>query len=176
MDKWKQYFQEEAFNNSLVNNFLDFDITNAKLDEINKWKTCEVYDTVDNCNEKFVNLRWVFSEKYIKGELNVKTRLVAKGFQEDNPDILSDSSTCSKESMALILNIIASSKWLCWSIDLKSAFLQNKNIDRVVYVKPPKEADCQDTTLWKLNTTTYRLDDASISWYLNVEKEFWWHT
>ena len=78
--------------------------------------------------------------------------------------------------MGLILNIIASSKWLCWSIDLKSAFLQNKNIDRVVYVKPPKEADCQDTTLWKLNTTTYRLDDASISWYLNVEKEFWWHT
>ena len=57
MDKWKQYFQEEAFNNSLVNNFLDFDITNAKLDELNKWKTCEVYDTVDNCNEKFIDLR-----------------------------------------------------------------------------------------------------------------------
>ena len=33
----------------------------------------------------------------------------------------------------------------------KTAFLQNKNIDRVVYVKPPKEADCQDTMLRKLN-------------------------
>ena len=60
------------------------------------------------------------------------------GFQEDNSEILSDSPTCSKESMRLILNIIASSKWLCWSIDLKLAFLQNRNIDRAIYVKPQK--------------------------------------
>ena len=130
----------------------------------------KVYDAVDNCNEKFIHLRWVFSEKYINGKLNVKARLVAKGFQEDNSDILSDSPICSKESMRLVLNI-ASSKWLCWSIDIKSAFLQNKNIDRIVYVKPPKEADCQDAMLWKLNATIYGLNDASRSWYLNVKKE-----
>ena len=145
----------------MVNNFSDFDITNAKLDELNKWKTHKVYDAVDNYNEKFIDLRWVFREKYINGELNVKARLVAKEFQEYKFGILSDSPTCSKDSMRLVLNIIASSKWLCWSIDIKSAFLQNKNIDRVVYVKPPKEADCQDTTLWKLNTTIYGLNDAS---------------
>ena len=60
--------------------------------------------------------------------------------------------------MRLILNIIASSKWLYWSIDIKSEFLQNKTY-------------CQDTTLWKLSTTIYELNDASRSWYLNVEKE-----
>ena len=168
MDKWKQYSQEEALINSLVNNFSDFDIKNAKLDELNKWKTHTVYDAVDNCNEKFIDLRWDFSEKYINGELNVEA-WPAKGFQEDNSDILSNSPTCSKESMRLVLNIITSSKWLWWSIDIKSAFLQNKNIDRVVYVKPPK--DCQDTTLWKLNTTIYGLYEASRSWYFNVKKE-----
>ena len=109
----------------MVNNFSDFDITNAKLDEFNTWKTHKVYDSVDNCNEN--------------GVLNFKVRLVAKGFWDDNPDILCDSPTCSKESMRL--------------------------------VKPPKEVDCQDTTLWKLNSTIYRLNDASISWYLNVKKE-----
>ena len=170
MDKWKQYSQEEALINSLVNNFSDFDITNAKLDELNKWKTHTVYDAVDNCNEKFIDLRWDFSEKYINGELNVEAWL-AKGFQEDNSDILSNSPTCSKESMRLVLNIITSSKWLWWSIDIKSAFFQNKNIDRVVYIKPPKEADCQDTTLWKLNTTIYGPYEASRSWYFNVKKE-----
>ena len=92
-------------------------------------------DAVDNCNEKFMYLIWVFSEKYINGELNVKARLVAKGFREDNSDILSDSPTCSKENMCLVLNIIPSSEWLCWAIDIKSAFLQNKTIDRVAYVK-----------------------------------------
>ena len=78
--------------------------------------------------EKFIDLRWVFPEKYINGELNVKARLVAKEFQEYKFGILSDSPTCSKDSMRLVLNIIASPKWLCWSIDIKSAFLQNKNI------------------------------------------------
>ena len=43
--------------------------------------------------------------------------------------------------------------------------------NRVVYVKPPREADCQDTTLWKLSTTIYRLNGASRSWYLSVKKE-----
>ena len=100
----------------MVNNFSDSDITNAKLDEVNKWKIHKVYDAVDNRNEKFIDLRWVFSEKYVNGEQNVKARLVAKGFQEDNSDILSDSPTCSKESMHLVLNIIASSNWLCCSI------------------------------------------------------------
>ena len=57
----------------------------------------KVFDTVDNCYEKFIDLRWVFSEKYISSELNVKARLVAKRFQEDNPDILNDSPTCSKK-------------------------------------------------------------------------------
>ena len=92
-------------------------------------------DAVDNCNEKFIDLIWVFSEKYINGELNVKAKLVAKGFREDNSDILSNSPTCSKENMCLVLNIIPSSEWLCWAIDIKSAFLQNKNIDKVAYVK-----------------------------------------
>ena len=81
----------------------------------------KVFDTVDNCYEKYIDLRHISSS-----ELNVKARLVAKRFQEGNSDILNDSPTCSKKSMHLILNTNASSRWLCWSIDLKSAFLENK--------------------------------------------------
>ena len=58
-----------------------------------------------------------------------------------------------------------------WSVDIKSAFLQNKNIDTIVYVKPPKEADCQDTMLLQLNTTIYGFSDTSTPWYLNAKKE-----
>ena len=57
MDKWKKYSQEEVLINSSVNKFSDFGITNAKLDELNKWKAHKVYDAVDNCNEKFIDLR-----------------------------------------------------------------------------------------------------------------------
>ena len=54
--KWKQYSQEQALINSSVNNFSDFDITNAKLDELNKWKAHKIYDAVDNCHENFIDL------------------------------------------------------------------------------------------------------------------------
>ena len=36
-------------------------------------KLYELNDTVDNCNEEFKDL-WVFSEKYINGELMLKPR------------------------------------------------------------------------------------------------------
>ena len=65
----------------MVDNFADFDIPNAKLDELNKWKTHKVCDTVDKCNRKFIDFRLAFSEKYMNGELNVKARFV-KGLQE----------------------------------------------------------------------------------------------
>ena len=47
-------------------------------------------------------------------------------FPRDNSNILSDSPTWSKESMRLVLNIIASSKWLCWSTDTKQRFYKTK--------------------------------------------------
>ena len=57
MDKRKQHSHKEVLIGSLFNNFSEFDITNAKFDELNKWK---VYDKVDNCNEKFIDLRRYF--------------------------------------------------------------------------------------------------------------------
>ena len=49
----------ESFN-SLLSNFSEFNIRNAKLDELDKWKTHKVHETVDECNEIFIDLRWVF--------------------------------------------------------------------------------------------------------------------
>ena len=50
-------FPGGSFNLLPVNHFLDFDVTSGKLDELNKWKTHKVCDTVDSCNEKFIDLR-----------------------------------------------------------------------------------------------------------------------
>lgn len=53
-----------------------------------KKKTQNVYETVNNIDHKLITLRLVHNEKYVSSKLNVKTRLVAKGFQEDVQDIL----------------------------------------------------------------------------------------
>ena len=126
-----------------------------------------MYEVVDFQNQKLISLRWVHTSKTQNGIKKVKSRLVAKGFQEENK-IKSDSPTCTKESLRLILNIIPSMNWMIQSIDIKSAFLQSQHIDRDVYVKPPKEAGVHQSKVWKLNTTIYGLTDASRSWYISV--------
>ena len=44
------------------------------------------------------------------------------------------------------------------AMDIKSAFLQRKPIERDIYLKPPKEVNSQK--IWKLNTTVYGLGDT----------------
>ena len=60
MDKWKEYSHKEVLIGSSINNFSEFDITNAKFDELNKWKKHKAYDKIDNCNKKFIYLRQYF--------------------------------------------------------------------------------------------------------------------
>ena len=72
--------------------------------------------------------------------------------------------------MRLALTIFASNEWICNSIDIKSAFLQGKQIDRTVFLIPPPEFQ-EPNVIWKLNTCIYGLSDASRSWYLRVKEE-----
>ena len=63
---------------------------------------------------------------------------MARGFQDrDAGNIRNDSPTCSKEGIAL--TITASNHWTCKSMDIKTAFLQGKELDRLVYLEPHKE-------------------------------------
>ena len=58
--------------------------------------------------------------------------------------------------------------WNLSSIDIKTAFLQGKKIDRTIIIKPPKEA--QTNKLWKLNKCVYGLTDAPRCWYLRTSQ------
>ena len=98
-----------------------------------------------------------------------KARLVVKGFEEPTKDgILKNSPTCSKENLRVVLVVIAQKKLKLNSIDIKAAFLQGENIDRELYVLPPKEANTDK--IWLLKTCTYRLVDASRQWYNTVKQ------
>ena len=49
-------------------------------------------------------------------------------------------------------------------MDIKAVFLQEKPIERNVYLKPPKEAQTEKITV-------YGLCDAPGAWYLSVKQE-----
>ena len=51
-------------------------------------------------------------------------------------------------------------------LNVKTAFLQGKTIERTVFVHPPKEANTIKS--WKFRKCIYSLPDASQYWYLKI--------
>ena len=72
--------------------------------------------------------------------------------------------------MRLILTLLSSNKWPCNVIDIESAFLQGKQIERPIFLIPPPEFQEQNI-VWELKTCIYGLSDASRKWYLRVKEE-----
>ena len=145
------------------------EVFKAKKSEIENWKNNNVYEETVDKGQCTISTRWVVTEK-IKDGLNIiKARLVARGFEENTDDINTYSPTCHKETFRLALAIIAANNWKCHSIDIKAAFLQGHEIEREIYLRPPKEF--YNGYLWKLKKTVYGLNDAARAWYLRVKTE-----
>ena len=64
-----------------------------------------------------------------------------------------------------------SKNWVIECTDIKSAFLQGKQLAREVFVQPPKEAGVKGV-LWHFKKCMYGLRDASRMWFLNSPKFF----
>ena len=73
---------------------------------------------------------------------------MARGFEDDKiQQGQTDSLACSKESQRLALALIAASQRECKSMDIKTAFLQGKLLEREVFMKPPKEANTKKVSM-----------------------------
>ena len=141
----------------------------AKRQEINNWIDNGVFESVENEGQRYISVRWVITEKVKDGITYIKARLVARGFEENTSDLKKDSPTCSREAIRILITIASAMEWKCHTIDIKSAYLQGNNIQRKIFLKPPKEYD--DGRLWKLKKTVYGLCDAARAWYLRVKDE-----
>ena len=136
--------------------------------EILNWQTMKVYDEVDNEGQNYISVRWVLTEKEVNNEKVRKARLVARGYEE-LLDTRTDSPTINKESQRVALSIISSQGWDVNTLDVKAAFLHSDALDRDIFLKPPKEANCPGK-LWKLKRCVYGLKDASRFWYFTVRE------
>ena len=148
------------------------DFSEAKQSELLSWKSNDVYDTVRDQKQDRIQTRWVCTTMSTANGVISKARLVAKGFQDpDAGTVRSDSPTCAKESLRLVLAIVAAKSWSINAMDIKTAFLQGMTFDRDVYVSPPPEAEVPSGFVWKLKKCVYGLSDASRVWYLTVRQE-----
>ena len=169
---WKTEVKEweDITESVLVTNIKSSDYSEAMQKELNSWKILETYDEVDDLGQDYITVKWIFSEKEVNNTCTKKARLVARGFQENNQDLPTNSPTCNKESIRIILSVIASLQWKIHTLDVAAAFLQGKDLDREIYIKPPKQANCPGK-LWRLKKCVYGLDDASRFWYFRVKEE-----
>lgn len=142
----------------------------ARRKELENWKSMKVYEEVEDRNQPAISVRWVYKEKVVGSENVKKARLVARGYEEDTDGIVTDSPTGNKDSLRLVISLVASKEWSINSLDIKAAFLQGKELDREIYLMPPKEAKATGK-LWKLRRCVYGLNDASRYWYLRVREE-----
>ena len=89
------------------------------------------------CRQPWILSRWVLTEKMKGGAMVRKARLCVRGCEEDQSQMKTDSPTCQKESLRLLLCVLASKQWTLHSIDIKSAYLQGMPLTREVYMMPP---------------------------------------
>ena len=73
-----------------------------------------------------------------------------------------------KDSFKLALSIAANEEFDILSVDIKSAFLQGRDLDRNVLVVPPPEAN-EKGKLWLLKRAAYGLIDGSRLFYMELK-------
>ena len=145
-------------------------VIDAKQRELDSWKKFEVYTEVEDKGQMTLSTRWIITEKtYPGGNTDAKARLVVRGFEETDK-LQSDSPTAHKATLRVFLSVISNQQWNCESIDVKSAFLQGKRIERDVFVLPPPDIRVEGI-IWKLHKVVYGLGDASRNWYFSVRDE-----
>ena len=70
---------------------------------------------------------------------------------------------------SIIICVNTSNKWEVQATDIKPGFLQGKQIEGTVYLRPPKEAN--SNKIWRLQKCVYGLADAGRYWCLRVKEE-----
>ena len=78
-----------------------------------------------------MSVRWILTFKDTESGIIPKARLVARGFEEENENIIKESPTCSRDDALCILTAITAERsWKLSTIDIKTAFLQGEKIER----------------------------------------------
>lgn len=143
------------------------DITMAKKNELDKLAQFNTYEEVAEQGQRTLSTRWVITSK----EGKTKARLVVRGFEEKDLEIPRDSPTVGKGAMRIFLSIAGLEQWTVKTTDIKSAFLQGKELDREIFVKPPKESGTPKPKIWKLKHGLYGLKDGARQFYDSVKEE-----
>ena len=88
-------------------------------------------------------------------KVTIKACFCLRGLKElDHPR--GDCPTADRFLKRLLYAIAANERWRIEAVDVTSAFLQGAELEREVFVRPPKEAGAGGK-IWKMKKATYGL-------------------
>ena len=116
------------------------DIIQGKEDELKKFEEFNAFERVEDEGQPRIDTVWIVTKKeeHDRMKSTYKCRLCLRGFKE-NVDPRSDSPTASKESLNILMAVAANENFSIENIDVTSAFLQGKELEREVFVTPQKK-------------------------------------
>ncbi len=135
--------------------------------ELEKWRKREAFTAVEE-NSVSMDANVIGSHAIYRRKLDgsAKARIVPWGHMDKDKDFIrGDAPSISFEVFRLLLSIAAEMKWEIGQMDIEAAFLQALGFNRVIYVRPPREAGLKGI-LWRLNLAAYGLTDSGRLWYL----------
>ncbi|KAK1626067.1 hypothetical protein QYE76_000382 [Lolium multiflorum] len=148
----------------------------AMEDELKSMDSNDVWDLVEVPNgAKRVGCKWIYKTKYDpKGNIErFKARLVAKGFtQREGIDYKETfSPVSSKDSLRIVMALVAHFDLELHQMDVKTAFL-NGDLDEDVYMTQPEGfvVEGKEHLACRLKKSIYGLKQASRQWYLKFDK------
>ena len=94
-------------------------------------------------------------------------RLCVQGYPEEMTED-TQSPTAQLETTRAICAIIPIKKWNFAVIDVSRAYLQADDLERDVYVRPPKGAESDPNTFWKAIKPLYGLADSTKNWAMTL--------
>ena len=157
----------------------------AKQGEINNWLSTQTVKRVFRNQipeDQILRCRWLLTWKPVEQPQpgddahKAKARLIVWGYLDPQLEsIPRDSPTMSKISRMLVLQLISSEGWELMSFDVKAAFLQGTQSDRVLGLEPVPELSqamkLKSNEICQLVKGAYGLVDAPYLWYQTLRGE-----
>ena len=157
----------------------------AKQGEINNWLSTQTVKRVFRNQipeDQILRCRWLLTWKPVEqpqpgdDHHKAKARLIVLGYLDPQLEsIPRDSPTMSKISRMLVLQLISSEGWDLMSFDVKAAFLQGTQSDRVLGLEPVPELSramkLKPNEICQLVKGAYGLVDAPYLWYQTLRSE-----
>ena len=96
----------------LLGGFHTQKIMESRMRKIENWERNKVFEEVKNVGQKAINTCWLITEKIKGGETVCKASLIARGFEEERKDMVTDAPTCAPETLKLCIAKILQEGWV----------------------------------------------------------------